>query len=82
MGLSFSIRYFAETALAVEYIHEFDIIHRDLKPENLVISASGHIKLTDFGSYKDFFLLFGTSHAVRSPPPPHTHTHTCNTCAV
>ena len=46
------LRYFAETVLAVEYIHEFNIIHRDLKPENLVISATGHIKLTDFGLSK------------------------------
>lgn len=45
-------RYFAETVLAVEYIHEFDIVHRDLKPDNLMISRSGHIKLTDFGLSK------------------------------
>ena len=26
-------RYFAETLLAVEYIHDYGIIHRDLKPD-------------------------------------------------
>eukprot|EP00794_Sanderia_malayensis_P007823 gene7823-8672_t len=41
--------YFAETVLAVEYIHNYGIIHRDLKPDNLLITAMGHIKLTDFG---------------------------------
>eukprot|EP00035_Acanthoeca_spectabilis_P023708 m.450529 g.450529 ORF g.450529 m.450529 type:complete len:1575 (-) comp20015_c0_seq1:43-4767(-) len=45
-------RYIAESVLAVEYIHTFGIVHRDLKPDNLIISESGHIKLTDFGLSK------------------------------
>lgn len=44
--------YFAETLLAVEYLHSYGIVHRDLKPDNLLITAMGHIKLTDFGLSK------------------------------
>ncbi|XP_048848076.1 microtubule-associated serine/threonine-protein kinase 1-like isoform X3 [Brienomyrus brachyistius] len=44
--------YFAETVLALEYIHNYGIVHRDLKPDNLLITAMGHIKLTDFGLSK------------------------------
>ena len=34
------------------YIHEFGIVHRDLKPDNLILTTSGHVKLTDFGLSK------------------------------
>ena len=41
--------YFGELVLALESLHELGIIHRDLKPQNIMLDATGHIKLTDFG---------------------------------
>jgi serine/threonine kinase 38 len=41
--------YIAETALAIESIHQLNFIHRDIKPDNLLLDARGHIKLSDFG---------------------------------
>ena len=41
--------YAAETLLGLEHLHEQRILYRDLKPENVLICASGHIKLCDFG---------------------------------
>ena len=41
--------YVAETLLALRHIHGLGFVHRDLKPEQLLIDATGHIKLTDFG---------------------------------
>ncbi|CAG7835410.1 unnamed protein product [Allacma fusca] len=53
--------YFAETVLAVEYLHSYGIVHRDLKPDNLLITALGHIKLTDFGLSKVGLMSLATN---------------------
>ncbi|KAI3436823.1 hypothetical protein D9Q98_006233 [Chlorella vulgaris] len=44
--------YAGEVLLMFEYLHSHDIVYRDLKPENLLLDASGHLKLTDFGFAK------------------------------
>ncbi|XP_073421247.1 microtubule-associated serine/threonine-protein kinase 1-like [Dendrobates tinctorius] len=52
LPLTLARRYLAETVVAVEYLHSYGVVHRDLKPENLMISSTGHIKVTDFGISK------------------------------
>ncbi len=44
--------YTAEMILALSHLHENGYIYRDLKPENVLIDATGHIKLADFGLSK------------------------------
>ncbi|CAK7208219.1 hypothetical protein SBRCBS47491_000017 [Sporothrix bragantina] len=41
--------YIAEMILAIEEAHALKYIHRDIKPDNFLISASGHLKISDFG---------------------------------
>ena len=41
--------YLAEMILCVEEAHRLRWIHRDVKPDNFLISASGHLKISDFG---------------------------------
>lgn len=74
--------YFAETVLAVEYLHSYGIVHRDMKPDSklnvllmntyerhiifiiiidLLITALGHIKLTDFGLSKMGLMSLATN---------------------
>ncbi|PGH05191.1 AGC/NDR/NDR protein kinase [Blastomyces parvus] len=41
--------YVAEMVLCIEEAHKLRWIHRDVKPDNFLISASGHLKISDFG---------------------------------
>lgn len=41
-----------QICLAIKHIHDRKILHRDLKSQNIFITASGRIKLGDFGIAK------------------------------
>ena len=41
--------YISEMILCIEEAHALNWIHRDVKPDNFLISASGHLKISDFG---------------------------------
>ncbi|CBZ28538.1 zinc finger protein kinase-like [Leishmania mexicana MHOM/GT/2001/U1103] len=59
--------YAAELVLALECLHRQDVVHRDLKPENVVLTADGHICLTDFGLARRAFSRSRRRSFVGSP---------------
>ncbi len=38
-----------QAAEGLEHAHQLGVVHRDIKPSNLMVDASGHLWITDFG---------------------------------
>ncbi|KAG0171754.1 hypothetical protein DFQ30_000436 [Apophysomyces sp. BC1015] len=46
--------FFKQLVRGIQYLHQMGVAHRDIKPENLLLTSSGCLKLSDFGSAECF----------------------------
>ena len=75
-----ALRWTAEALRALRTAHAAGVIHRDLKPSNIMITRSGHVKITDFGIARviDRTRLTRTGVTMGSPAymsPEHVDAH-------
>ncbi|KAK1861946.1 hypothetical protein I4F81_004522 [Pyropia yezoensis] len=57
----------AEVASAIAALHASGIIHWDTKPDNVLLDASGHCRLSDFGLSKSLLPAVAAAPGCRSP---------------
>jgi serine/threonine protein kinase len=53
---------------AVDHAHRAGVIHRDLRPGNMLVSASGLLKVTDFGTSRFLEIAAHGTTVIGSPP--------------
>ncbi|GAB4400408.1 MAG: hypothetical protein OHK0052_24030 [Anaerolineales bacterium] len=63
LPLDTALRFLAEIASALDYLHSEHLVHRDIKPSNIVLDAHGSAVLTDFGIAR---VLDGATHLTGS----------------
>lgn len=60
----------AELVLGLLFLHVRGIVHHDLKPNNVMVSATGHIVITDFGANRFLPILSPRSISMSCPALP------------
>jgi eukaryotic-like serine/threonine-protein kinase len=68
LDLSRALDFTCQICNAVDHAHRVGIIHRDLRPGNMLVSESGLLKVSDFGTSRFLEIAAHGTTVIGSPP--------------
>src|SRR5215204_6503807 len=68
LDLARALDYTCQMCNAVDHAHRAGILHRDLRPGNMLLSESGMLKVTDFGTSRFLEIAAHGTTVIGSPP--------------
>jgi len=76
LDLTKALDFSCQICNAVDHAHRAGILHRDLRPGNMLVSETGMLKVTDFGTSRYLEIAAHGTTVIGSPPymaPEHFH---------
>jgi serine/threonine-protein kinase len=68
LALNRALDFTCQMANAVDHAHRAGVLHRDLRPGNMLVSESGMLKVTDFGTSRILEIAAHGTTVIGSPP--------------
>ena len=68
LSLDLALDFMCQISNAVDHAHHAGVIHRDLRPGNILISETGLVKITDFGTSRFLEIAAHGTTIIGSPP--------------
>ncbi|OFW13837.1 MAG: hypothetical protein A3H29_12945, partial [Acidobacteria bacterium RIFCSPLOWO2_02_FULL_67_21] len=68
LGLPRTLDFTCQICNAVDHAHRAGILHRDLRPGNMLLSETGLLKVTDFGTSRILEIAAQGTTVIGSPP--------------
>ncbi len=68
LELTRALDYTCQIGNAVDHAHRAGVLHRDLRPGNMLVSDSGMLKVTDFGTSRFLEIAAHGTTVIGSPP--------------
>ena len=68
LELSLALDYTCQMCNAVDHAHRAGVLHRDIRPGNMLVSETGLLKVTDFGTSRFLEIAAHGTTVIGSPP--------------